>query len=470
MSKRLLFRLLASAPPGTDHVTDAELLRRFAASADSAAFELIVHRHAPAVWAACRRLLAADADAEDAFQAAFLALLRCARDVRTPCVGGWLHRVAVHAALKLRERTRRVTAVEPQQFDATPAAPVEPADSELVAVVHEELARLPERERLPVVLCDLESLSHADAAKALGWPVGTVSGRLSRARATLRARLGRRGFAPAAFGPVGMAPPHLVTRTLPMTAGQVSPAVASLTEGVLAVLNTTHWVRAVAAAVVVCSGIAGAGSMLAVAPSGTSQPQKAEAVPPPRAPGTPAPKSEGPQPGVQNNVEDKRRLKPPTQHSVTAFPELAPPEWGDTPEKRTAALKQLCPRLTGVIDLKADPADDTLRKLLKARLQAGISEHIRTVAALEMAGPGLQFQAEFHDWLADMQAIVAELWGQQPKEQELWLRELLITAKSFERYTELRVRAGALTPQSLDVANRHRLKVETELWKVKNPK
>ncbi|MDY3560399.1 RNA polymerase sigma factor [Gemmata sp. JC673] len=469
MSKRLLFRLLASAPPGTDHVTDAELLRRFAASADSAAFELIVHRHAPAVWAACRRLLAADADAEDAFQAAFLALLRCARDVRTPCVGGWLHRVAVHAALKLRERTRRVTAVEPQQFDATPAAPVEPADSELVAVVHEELARLPERERLPVVLCDLEGLSHADAAKALGWPVGTVSGRLSRARATLRARLGRRGFAPAAFGPVGMAPPHLVTRTLPMTAGQVPAAVASLTEGVLAVLNTTHWVRAVAAAVVVCSGIAGAGSMLAVAPSGTSQPQKAEAVPPPRAPGTPAPKSEITQPASPKNIESGWRPALVPQTSMTAFPEVAALDWAK-PSGIKEAFKQQCPRLTGVIELKADPADDTLRKLLKARLQAGISEHIRIVAAWEVAGPYEQSLIEFHGWLADMQAIVTELWGRQPKEQELWLTELLIAAKASERHTELRVRAGAYRPQLLDVANRHRLKVETELWKVKNPK
>src|SRR5215510_3336415 len=98
--RRLLFRLLAAAPPLGDHVPDAELLRRFVTSSDSAAFELIVRRHADAVWAACRRMLTR-ADAEDAFQATFLALIRKAKQIRTACVGGWLHRVAVNASLKL---------------------------------------------------------------------------------------------------------------------------------------------------------------------------------------------------------------------------------------------------------------------------------------------------------------------------------------------------------------------------------
>src|SRR3954449_11616106 len=103
MSRRWLFRLLASAPPTGDHVPDAELLGRFAASGDAAAFELIVRRHADAVWAAAFRILRNEDAAEDAFQATFLALIRKAKSVRTPCAGGWLYRVAVNAALKLRE-------------------------------------------------------------------------------------------------------------------------------------------------------------------------------------------------------------------------------------------------------------------------------------------------------------------------------------------------------------------------------
>src|SRR5262245_60693093 len=88
--RRLLFRLLASAPNASDHIPDSELLRRFVTSNDSAAFELIVRRHADAVWAAAFRVLRNEADAEDAFQAAFLALIRKAKQIRTTCVGGWL--------------------------------------------------------------------------------------------------------------------------------------------------------------------------------------------------------------------------------------------------------------------------------------------------------------------------------------------------------------------------------------------
>src|SRR5262245_53653193 len=137
---RLLFRLLAAAPPLGDHVPDGELLHRFRTSNDSAAFELIVRRHADAVWAACRRMLNCDADAEDAFQATFLALIRKAKSIRTLCVGGWLHRVAVNAARKLRERAGRVSSAEPDQLAAVPALASEEPDTELAAAVHEELS------------------------------------------------------------------------------------------------------------------------------------------------------------------------------------------------------------------------------------------------------------------------------------------------------------------------------------------
>src|SRR5688572_24875819 len=106
MPRRLLFRLLSAAGPAGDHVADAELLRRYSSARDVAAFELLVRRHADAVWSACRRILP-ETDAQDAFQATFLVLARKAGSVRGSCVGGWLHRVAVNAALKLRAGGRR---------------------------------------------------------------------------------------------------------------------------------------------------------------------------------------------------------------------------------------------------------------------------------------------------------------------------------------------------------------------------
>src|SRR5262245_16718921 len=202
MARRFFFRLLSAATPAGDHVPDAELLRRFSHSRDSAAFELLVRRHADAVWAAALRVLRNEADAEDAFQAAFLVLARKAGSVRGECVGGWLYRVAVNSALKLRAvRAGSVSdgsGLERRDPSLTLPARTALESAETAAVVHQELSRLPDRYRLPVVLCDLEGHTHAEAAKVLGWPVGSVSGRLSRAHTLLRDRLTRRGLAPAA--------------------------------------------------------------------------------------------------------------------------------------------------------------------------------------------------------------------------------------------------------------------------------
>ncbi|MBN9119355.1 MAG: sigma-70 family RNA polymerase sigma factor [Planctomycetes bacterium] len=472
MSRRFLLRLLAAAP-ATDHVSDAELLRRFVVSNDPAAFELIVRRHADAVWAACRRLLRSDTDAEDAFQATFLALIRKACDVRTPCAGGWLYRVAVNAALKLRERNARTPTTEPNQLDATPVPHTEPPDAEALAAVHEELARLSERERLPVVLCDLEGLSHADAAKALGWPVGTVSGRLSRARAKLRERLERRGMAPSGvLIPAAVAPPHLIPNARSLTAG-APPAIVSLTEGALAMTTKTTWKWV--ASVVMCVGLIGTGAAI-----GLTQPAPSPA---PRLPGTPPPAPEpapepAPSPAKEKAAGDEWVADPKSNAArrdkaikspPSAFPRLVPPEPDPNdknPEQRWERFGKLCPRLLGGAAVAVTPADDLLRKVLKARLHQGTLE-LREILEVTRITGDLPQPPAMYELLTDIRIAAIELWAKEPKELVPWLEELVVMAKEFERVQYHRIVTGVVTPRMLNAAARHRLTVEAELLKAK---
>lgn len=178
---------------------EAELLGRFVRERDEAAFAVLVERHGPMVWAVCRRVLGEAHAAEDAFQATFLVLVRRAASIRDgDRLGPWLHGVAHRVALRARaQRNRRrdrerggdlMSAHEPADKPAAHGDdhPVGPA-------LDAELARLPRAYRDVVVLCDLEGRTHEEAARMLRWPVGTVKGRLHRARERLRDRLVRRG-------------------------------------------------------------------------------------------------------------------------------------------------------------------------------------------------------------------------------------------------------------------------------------
>jgi RNA polymerase sigma factor (sigma-70 family) len=195
-------------------LSDAELLDRFlsrsaaaedAALAAEAAFAALVARHGPMVLGVCRRALADPNDVEDAFQATFFVLVRRARSVRVgDSLGRWLYGVARRVAAKAQARSERAR-VRSVPLGREPVASAPPADRiELLAALDEEVSRLPEKYRAPVVLCDLEGLTHAEAAARLRWPVGTVSGRLSRARDLLRNRLVRRGMAPTAGSTVAL--------------------------------------------------------------------------------------------------------------------------------------------------------------------------------------------------------------------------------------------------------------------------
>jgi RNA polymerase sigma factor (sigma-70 family) len=185
--------------PEQDEATDAALLGRFIADRDERAFAALVDRHGPLVLQVCRRVLGDVHDAEDAFQAAFLVLARKAATVRPrKALAAWLHGVAHRVARKSRSaRVRRLRRAQPlseQPPDRHPDPLAELSARELLAVVDEEVRRLPEVYRLPVILCCLEGRSQEEAARQLGLTPGSVRGRLERGRARLHARLLRRGL------------------------------------------------------------------------------------------------------------------------------------------------------------------------------------------------------------------------------------------------------------------------------------
>jgi RNA polymerase sigma factor (sigma-70 family) len=183
---------------GTERAqTDAQLLQEFVARHDQSAFAQLLQRHGPLVWGICRRVLHNADDADDAFQATFLILARKARLVRTS-VAGWLCRVAYRVAANVKSNSAQRRLLEKQaaamsKGSVLPDGASDAGWKELRPVLDEELDRLPEKYRLPIVLCYMQRKTNDEAAEELGWTRGTIAGRLSRARDLLRARLTRRG-------------------------------------------------------------------------------------------------------------------------------------------------------------------------------------------------------------------------------------------------------------------------------------
>jgi RNA polymerase sigma factor (sigma-70 family) len=187
----------AAADAGQRDLTDGELLDRFCAHREEAAFALLVERHGPMVLALCRRILGDRAAAEDAFQATFLVLVRRATSLGTgQPLGGWLHAVGQRVALKSRAQQ---AARRQRERQSIPMPGEDTLDQvtwhELRGVLDQEIARLPDKYRNPLVLCYFEGKSHARAARELGWPTRSLSNRLTRARELLRHQLVRRGVA-----------------------------------------------------------------------------------------------------------------------------------------------------------------------------------------------------------------------------------------------------------------------------------
>jgi RNA polymerase sigma factor (sigma-70 family) len=273
-------RVRALLAPRDTTRDDAELLRGFARGGDADAFAALVRRHGPMVLGACRRLLPNLADAEDAFQATFIVLARKAGSLRRPeRLAGWLYQVALRVARKARRRAAQLAVRERPLTEMPTDAPVpELVWRELRPLLDEELGRLPERLRLPVVLCFLEGLTKREAARRLSWPEGTVSSRLQAAREKLRERLTRRGLALSAgvmhlalfqnAAPAAVPTALAVATTLTATAATASASAAFiLAEGVVQSMFVSK--LKVVAAGVLAVGLLGGGSWVAGRGTGT---------------------------------------------------------------------------------------------------------------------------------------------------------------------------------------------------------
>jgi RNA polymerase sigma factor (sigma-70 family) len=273
---------------GTDPTgpADAELLARFAATRDEASFELLVWRHAGLIQRICREVLGDHHAAEDAAQAAFLILARKAHTYSgRGSVVGWLYRIARRVAVRLTKDRARCPIVS-TELDRVPAAQRESTSSrdELEALCA-EVDHLPERYRVPILLCFFEGLTHAEAARRTGWPIGTVAGRLARAKELLARRLSSKGVGVATVilalpagnfaGNTARAASAFVLRGAGVPG--VDPSIYHLAERVLKAM-TTNKLQLAAVSTFLCISFA-MGWGLTVAASPQSEPQPANTVP-----------------------------------------------------------------------------------------------------------------------------------------------------------------------------------------------
>jgi RNA polymerase sigma-70 factor (ECF subfamily) len=309
--------------------SDVELLDRFLGAGGPAAelaFTTLVEWHGPMVWRVCRDVLRESNDADDAFQATFLILARRAGSIRQrSSLGPWLYGVALRVArsarsraVRRRSRERSVEGLEQEEArayaDRLDAAPI----------LHEEVGRLPEKYRTPLILCYFEGLTHDQAASQLGWPVGTVRSRLAKARDRLRPRLLRRGVAPsvAILGATGRAeavtavPAALVSAAVGTTVraggvGMVPAAVAALAGTTLremTFMKAATIVFGLVATTLVST--AGVGYIATEArPQGQDQDKPASS-----KPANPVPKADGAEPVPTASEPGRNRSNPPVSN------------------------------------------------------------------------------------------------------------------------------------------------------------
>jgi RNA polymerase sigma factor (sigma-70 family) len=277
--------------------TDGELLELYRTGHEEPAFEALVRRHAAMVWGVCRRILGNVHDAEDAFQAVFLVLVRRAGSIRPAhMVGNWLHGVAYRTAMNAKANRSRRKSYEAR---CRPERMVKSAPT-LDSLLDQELDQLSANYRAVLVLCDLEGKTRKEAARQLGCPEGTVAGRLARARVLLAKRMRRHGLTVsgaalalelAQSAASAMVPAALVIGTLKLSTvfalgtsvGGLPPNVLTLTKGVLKAMLIDKLKVAFVLAVVVLAGLVGTATNLPMRSVAAAEPDAAAAQSP-RAP------------------------------------------------------------------------------------------------------------------------------------------------------------------------------------------
>jgi RNA polymerase sigma factor (sigma-70 family) len=403
-------------------LTDGELLECFVTGRDESAFAALVRRHAAMVWGVCRRILPCHHDAEDAFQATFLVLVRKAASV-TPrhMVANWLYGVAHQTALNARASAARKRARERQVTEMSePASPEQDLWLDLQPLLDQELSRLPARYRSAIVLCDLEGKTRKEAATQFGVPEGTLSGWLTRGRAMLARRLARHGLAVTAGALAAVLAPSARAAGVPASAvsntiqaasvwaarqaahGVISAPVAALTEGMLKTMLLKKLKLATVVFLMVCAAGMGAGGLIYRA--GAANPT-AQAAPP-----------------AAGRADDKPKDAKPAQ--IAARPERIKPKF--TLSKETTYL-------TGPLDKDGYVDYETA---LNEKLAEGVdpqkNANVLLWQALRPEPRNFPMPAEFFRWLK-----IAE----PPRRGEYFL-DLNRYAKYLSNVEELDLEAG----------------------------
>ena len=467
--------------------SDSELLDRFLAAGGPAAepaFAALVERHGPMVWRVCRDVLRESNDADDAFQVTFLVLARRAGAIRKrSSLGPWLYGVALRVARcarssAARRRNREQVAAEPEWEESV--SDVDRLDA--AAILHEEVGRLPEKYRAPLVLCYFERLTHDQAASELGWPVGTVRSRLAAARDRLRPRLMRRGVAPsvailAATGRAEAAatvPAALVAVTVGMAiragaVGTVPAAVAALIGKALremTIMKLSMIATGLVAAALV--GTAGVG-LVAVA----ARPQNAEKAVAPTQ-NDPATKAD-PEGSIPTTIEPGRDRRSPPVSNLRASANSPRVVWaklnsaamiyqtltaqhnqGVVPFGRVIAARGDVEALAAELNASADDLRDEVDllqaqlEIRKADIQAALIQ-LATATESHKVNEQLAKKKTIGPWpLRNSQSEVglrsAELAKKQAERDEVLLRVKLATRRRDEAIA-LAERAKGLVPE-----------------------
>ncbi len=304
-------------------LADSLLLDRFVHRNDPEAFATLLHRHGPMVLSVCRSILQDPHDTEDAFQATFLVLVRRAGAIgRRELLANWLYGVAYRVALRARAKRGRRRERERSGVEMTAiAAGADAHDPDLGPLLHDEVNRLPDKYRQPVVLCYLQGRTQAEAARLLGWTVGMVRGRLERARERLRGRLSRRGLTLSAglFATVlarqaapAAVPPALLESTARFAqlvagggtalAGVISADVNAHAQGVLAMMRMNTMRKIVFWLAVSCASL-GTGVAVYRTLAAEQQTAREESPPPTRVVAAPAPQEPKPRDKAPQKAE-----------------------------------------------------------------------------------------------------------------------------------------------------------------------